>query len=243
MRSATVHAIDYYLWWVPSHCARTSVTAEDDPAQRVRTVESTSVISLPCDVCLAGSSALPDNLRFPPEKMAVLGYKVSLERHPGDVRLLACPTFVKMASGLAWTALWLTYSAFFVGAATTVNTNTTAPIVDLGYAQYQGYFDTQSSLTNFLGIRYAAPPVGEYSGGLPLIAVALMHIITHPGNLRFQAPQAPVPTSGVQPATQNPNMCYQAGFGVNTTGLVSPYGYNRRSSATPVASEDCLFLK
>ena len=64
-----------------------------------------------------------------------------------------------MARGLVWTALWLTYSTFFVGAAT----NATAPNVDLGYAQYQGYFDTQTNITNFLGVRYAAPPVGEYS--------------------------------------------------------------------------------
>ena len=35
------------------------------------------------------------------------------------------------------------------------------PIVDLGYATYQGVFNSTSNTTNFLGIRYAAPPVGE----------------------------------------------------------------------------------
>ena len=35
------------------------------------------------------------------------------------------------------------------------------PIVDLGYATYQGVFNSTSNTTNFLGIRYAAPPVGD----------------------------------------------------------------------------------
>ena len=34
-------------------------------------------------------------------------------------------------------------------------------IVDLGYAQYQGTFNATGNTTDFLGIRYAAPPVGE----------------------------------------------------------------------------------
>ena len=34
-------------------------------------------------------------------------------------------------------------------------------IVDLGYAQYQGTFNATQNTTNFLGIRYAAPPVGS----------------------------------------------------------------------------------
>ena len=41
------------------------------------------------------------------------------------------------------------------------SSDATAPIVDLGYAQYQGFFDVQTNITNFLGIRYAAPPIGE----------------------------------------------------------------------------------
>ena len=35
-----------------------------------------------------------------------------------------------------------------------------APIVDLGHAQYQGAVDEGLGITNFLGIRYAAAPVG-----------------------------------------------------------------------------------
>ena len=77
-----------------------------------------------------------------------------------------------MVRDLAWFVLWLTSSTFLVSAATTINTNVTAPIVDLGYAQYQGYFDAQTNITNFLSIRYAAPPVGEYAIG-PLIVSPL----------------------------------------------------------------------
>ncbi|EGN99360.1 hypothetical protein SERLA73DRAFT_108823 [Serpula lacrymans var. lacrymans S7.3] len=112
------------------------------------------------------------------------------------------------------------------GWATPVGTlagNASSPIVDLGYAQYQGTLDTSTNITSFLSIRYAAPPIGE---------------------LRWQAPQPPLATSGIQQATENPNMCYQTGFGENTTAPVSIYGYNKRdtTSTTPIASEDCLFL-
>ena len=154
-----------------------------------------------------------------------------------------------MVRDLAWIALWFTSLTSVVSAATAINTNVTAPSVNLGYARYQGYFDAQTNITNFLSIRYAAPPLGEYTIGLPLIMptgtieAVLICIISHSGNLRFQAPQPPVPESGVQPATQNPNMCYQAGFGVNMTAPVSPYGHNKRQTTTPTASEDCLFLK
>lgn len=36
-----------------------------------------------------------------------------------------------------------------------------SPIVNLGYATYQGTFNSTSNTTDFLGIRYAAPPIGE----------------------------------------------------------------------------------
>ncbi|KAF8124709.1 Alpha/Beta hydrolase protein [Boletus edulis] len=126
-----------------------------------------------------------------------------------------------MIHGLSLTALWLISSISLVNTATITITNVTTPIVDLGYAKYQGYFDTQTNITSFLSVRYAAPPLG---------------------NLRFQAPQPPVPEPGIQPATQNPNMCYQTSSGASMTAPVPPFGYNKRQSTTPGASEDCLFL-
>ena len=38
-----------------------------------------------------------------------------------------------------------------------------APVVDVGYAQYAGVIDTTTGNTEFLGIRYAAPPTGTLS--------------------------------------------------------------------------------
>ncbi|KAJ7077232.1 Alpha/Beta hydrolase protein [Mycena epipterygia] len=91
----------------------------------------------------------------------------------------------------------------------------TAPIVDLGYAQYQGIVDTASNITNFLGIRYAAPPLGD---------------------LRFRAPQPPTNMSGVQQATTEPNECFQASDGVSATNPL------KSRAAEIIATEDCLFL-
>ncbi|KAJ7077237.1 Alpha/Beta hydrolase protein [Mycena epipterygia] len=92
----------------------------------------------------------------------------------------------------------------------------TGPIVDLGYAQYQGAVDAATNITNFLGIRYAAPPIGD---------------------LRFRAPQPPTNTTGVQQATTEPNECFQA-----PTGL-SPTNPLEKRATEIVATEDCLFLK
>ncbi|KAH7906561.1 Alpha/Beta hydrolase protein [Hygrophoropsis aurantiaca] len=47
----------------------------------------------------------------------------------------------------------------FVDAAATGG-SASAPVVDLGYAQYQGALDTTTNITSFLSIRYAAPPLG-----------------------------------------------------------------------------------
>jgi hypothetical protein len=49
-------------------------------------------------------------------------------------------------------------------------------IVNLGYTQYQGT-KLANGITQWLGMRYAAPPIGD---------------------LRFRAPQDPIPKAGVQ---------------------------------------------
>ena len=36
-----------------------------------------------------------------------------------------------------------------------------SPIVDLGYAKYEGVLNSTSGRTQFLGIRYAASPAGK----------------------------------------------------------------------------------
>ncbi|KAF8131039.1 Alpha/Beta hydrolase protein [Boletus edulis] len=77
------------------------------------------------------------------------------------------------------------------------------------------FVNTQLNVTNFLGVRYAAAPVG---------------------NLRWAAPQAPPTVSGVQQATSEPNECYQAGLGSSST---NPLAAKKRDVSQ---SEDCLFL-
>ncbi|KAJ7314680.1 Alpha/Beta hydrolase protein [Mycena albidolilacea] len=89
------------------------------------------------------------------------------------------------------------------------------PVIDLGYAQYQGTVNTTTNITTFLGIRYAAPPVG---------------------NLRFRAPQSPPDVTGVQQATTQPNQCFQAGDGTSATNPLKP------RAVDVLTSEDCLFL-
>ncbi|KAF5392284.1 hypothetical protein D9757_001480 [Collybiopsis confluens] len=91
------------------------------------------------------------------------------------------------------------------------------PIIDLGYARYQGVFDDVNNLTSYLGIRYAAAPIGD---------------------LRWRAPQAPASNdSTVQQANIGPNPCFQA-----TSGNASTNPFVRRDLAATDSPEDCLFL-
>jgi hypothetical protein len=63
----------------------------------------------------------------------------------------------------------------------------TSPTVDLGYANYQGTVNTANNITNFLGIRYAAAPLGNPSL-LPSLELILMKTqgiyVLEPRNLR-----------------------------------------------------------
>ncbi|CAI7576939.1 unnamed protein product [Penicillium glandicola] len=88
-----------------------------------------------------------------------------------------------------------------------------SPVVDLGYATYQGYYNDSYDLNIFKGIRYAAPPVGK---------------------LRWQAPQAPLANrTSIQSATEQPPLCPQSGG----ARLPEIYGFN-----SALGNEDCLFL-
>lgn len=53
-------------------------------------------------------------------------------------------------------------------------------VVDLGYARYEGR-TLSTGVTQWLGMRFAAPPVGD---------------------LRFAAPHDPLPVEGIQQATE-----------------------------------------
>jgi len=51
---------------------------------------------------------------------------------------------------------------------TLAQTTEDGPIVDLGYAQYQGVFNDTTNVTTFNGIRYASAPVGMWARSPPL---------------------------------------------------------------------------
>ncbi|KAJ7704489.1 Alpha/Beta hydrolase protein [Mycena rosella] len=105
-------------------------------------------------------------------------------------------------------------SLFFLVALRAVHSaHASTPIVDLGYAQYQGVFDAALNITSFLGIRYAAAPTG---------------------NLRWRVPSPPFTVSGVQLVDTNPPPCYQ--------GLLGGAPTNPLTARDNAQSEDCLFL-
>ncbi|PPQ80160.1 hypothetical protein CVT25_001453 [Psilocybe cyanescens] len=121
------------------------------------------------------------------------------------------------ASRLAW-ILILAFQSF-------ATVNAAPPIVNLGYAQYQGTVVqdkvTNATHTQFLGVRYAAPPTGS---------------------ARFRAPALPATTPGVQQANAQPSECFQASSGNSPT---TPFRVGQQNSARAVdagPSEDCLFL-
>ena len=111
---------------------------------------------------------------------------------------------------------------------------TTALIVNLGYASYQGYYDSDFGLNVFKGcvatarclvldireksidtcgrIRYAAPPTGK---------------------LRWQAPQTPARNNTLIKAVAQAPLCPQSGA-AQTPAI---YGFN-----SGPGDEDCLFL-
>ncbi|KIJ43139.1 hypothetical protein M422DRAFT_60334 [Sphaerobolus stellatus SS14] len=94
----------------------------------------------------------------------------------------------------------------------------TPNIVDLGYATYQGVPISNTTNTQFLGIRFAASPTGS---------------------LRFRAPHPPASTPGVQVANQLSDQCFEAGQGIQPT---SPFHTGKLQKRADVFSEDCLFL-
>ncbi|KAJ7573689.1 Alpha/Beta hydrolase protein [Mycena floridula] len=129
-----------------------------------------------------------------------------------------------MISRLLHLALLLSTSGYLARAAD--------PVVDLGYAQYQGVTDSTMNITTFLGIRYAAPPVGK---------------------LRFRAPQSPLKVAGIQSASTAGDGCIQGSTnGKSNTNpfLQDLFGDRPKdedhfpsvSRAAVSGSEDCLFL-
>ncbi|KAI1421158.1 carboxylesterase [Xylaria sp. FL1777] len=93
---------------------------------------------------------------------------------------------------------------------------TLTPVVDLGYAKYQGLYNSTFDQNIFKGIRYAAPPVGD---------------------LRWQMPQAPARSRGeVISAVEYAPQCPQS------PNSPSPVKSSSEPPVAPSGDEDCLFL-
>lgn len=94
-------------------------------------------------------------------------------------------------------------------------------LVDLDYARYEGSINNRTGNIEFLGVRYAAPPTGQF---------------------RWRAPRQPQKVPGIQQADNQPNICWQAGQG-NAPVTPFPTGDEHpQKRASPPSSEDCLFL-
>ncbi|KAF7327277.1 Carboxylic ester hydrolase [Mycena kentingensis (nom. inval.)] len=109
---------------------------------------------------------------------------------------------------------FVAFGLFLVGALAS------GPVVDLGYASYEGAAETTTNITSFLGMRYADAPTGS---------------------LRFRAPEAPGTISGVQSATTEPPQCIQLPILSTGTAETNPFRMAVRAPSTEM-SEDCLFL-
>ncbi|KAL1741798.1 Alpha/Beta hydrolase protein [Schizophyllum fasciatum] len=91
----------------------------------------------------------------------------------------------------------------------------TGPLVDVGYAKYEGVRDQSTGTTRFLGMRYAVPPTG---------------------NLRWRPPAAPISNESgpTLKAVSYPPMC--------ACGEMGFAPEERPPAVHSVQSEDCLFL-
>ncbi|KAL0956172.1 hypothetical protein HGRIS_002332 [Hohenbuehelia grisea] len=120
------------------------------------------------------------------------------------------------------TASFLTVVAAFAHVQASSPSSTAVPVVDLGYAKYQGTYNVTTNTANYLGIRFAAPPIGS---------------------LRWQRPQPPSTVSGVQAATQQPIQCPQVQlWGKSPTNPFRNSIVHKRATSESDMSEDCLFL-
>lgn len=88
-------------------------------------------------------------------------------------------------------------------------------IVDLGYAIYQGTFNSTANTTNFLRVRYAAPPVGKhayYRSSPTLDSI----------NVSFRKPTLPSSSSTAWHASTGCATCEHSASGVSSSGRRRP---------------------
>lgn len=138
-----------------------------------------------------------------------------------------------MASLLRYSCAILTLLTWKVVANPAIYT----PVVDLGYAKYAGSFNATRGTTQFLGIRYAAPPTGQYW----LTLIIWNENSFSKGSLRWQPPHPPATTPGTQAADSEPSACFFSGQGNQATSPFKDKKSHRKRDLS--FTEDCLFLK
>lgn len=84
----------------------------------------------------------------------------------------------------------------YSSASSASNDGAARPIIDLGYARYQGVYNATTDVTHFFGVRYAQSPSGA---------------------LRWRPPQTPTPVSQLLQATDLPQSCPNALLGRSDT--------------------------
>jgi hypothetical protein len=116
------------------------------------------------------------------------------------------------------------------------------PVVDLGYAKYQGAYNESRDVTGYFGMRYAAPPTGKL---LRTFLDSLVYLTVYTGDQRWRAPQPPAnDTSGtvIQANVDGPQ-CFQAASGTSPTNPYRENDNQKRLAPAAANSEDCLFVK
>ncbi|KAL1662144.1 Alpha/Beta hydrolase protein [Schizophyllum commune] len=134
---------------------------------------------------------------------------------PTKTAVFALLLALRVSAQLDDETLGLSQHAFPATSNSTIN-ESLRPVVDLGYARYEGIYDESTSTNRFLGIRYAAPPTGS---------------------LRWRPPHPPATEtdeSEVLKADTLPPMCYGTGFGFAPLDPLPMFNLP--------FSEDCLFL-
>ncbi|KAI1306169.1 carboxylesterase [Xylaria venustula] len=84
---------------------------------------------------------------------------------------------------------------------------TPAPVVDLGYAKYQGFYNSTLDQNIFNGIRYAAPPVGELRWQMPQAPGRSRNEVISALDYAPQCPQSPSSPSALPAAPSGDEDC------------------------------------
>ncbi|KAI0973891.1 carboxylesterase [Xylaria arbuscula] len=96
---------------------------------------------------------------------------------------------------------------FFTLIVLSVAEATPAPVVDLGYAKYQGLYNSTLDQNIFNGIRYAAPPVGELRWQMPQAPGRSRNEVISALEYAPQCPQSPSSPSAVPAAPSGDEDC------------------------------------